>query len=214
MVSNDKKIKKNKGFTLIEVIVATMIIVVAAIPLLSTFVVSSRLNMKGRIKEQAMTVAENTVESIKALGAESTLEWVEANGSKTPAVLTNSASAAKSATPNIVKKEDATTTLSEGTEDKEVTIADSDFYFTISNVYMGKSYYDVYVTVNLDMSDDNNVRAYLKGDNYKSAYGVNIIKYYRVGAYVFPGDTLEVGVELTDMSSAIARYTGTFVSKN
>jgi prepilin-type N-terminal cleavage/methylation domain-containing protein len=75
----EKKLdKKQGGFTLIELIIAAAILVVAAIPLLQSFVVSSKVNMMGRRKEQAMTVAENICEGIKAVGPDSAYKWAEA----------------------------------------------------------------------------------------------------------------------------------------
>lgn len=63
-----KSIRNNKGFSLIEVLVAMAIFVLCAAPFLRSLVLSIQTNAKSRELLNATTVAENVMEDIKADG--------------------------------------------------------------------------------------------------------------------------------------------------
>lgn len=64
-----RKRGKNKGFTLIEVIIALAILAVALSPLIANFVVSSKMNLKSRKNLNAMNLAQDMMEGIRAYSA-------------------------------------------------------------------------------------------------------------------------------------------------
>lgn len=68
---------KNRGYTLIELIVAISILAIIAIPLMHGFVTSARMNAKAREIEQATTVAQNVMEEIKVTDVEELITDVE-----------------------------------------------------------------------------------------------------------------------------------------
>lgn len=66
-----------RGYTLIELIVAITILAIIAIPLMHGFVTVARTNAKARKIEQATTVAQNVMEEIKATPLEDLLKGIE-----------------------------------------------------------------------------------------------------------------------------------------
>lgn len=62
--------RNNKGFSLVEILVAVAILVLCAVPLLNAFVHSANANKNAREDLSATTLAENIMEEIKAAGAE------------------------------------------------------------------------------------------------------------------------------------------------
>lgn len=60
----------NKGFTLVEVLVAMIILSIVAIPILSGLVTSVRINAKARTTQQVTTVAESVMERFKGTDIE------------------------------------------------------------------------------------------------------------------------------------------------
>ena len=66
-IKNSKN--KNKGFTLIEVIISMLILAIVAIPILRSFNVSMRTNIKADEKEAAVEYAQQLMESLQSLGA-------------------------------------------------------------------------------------------------------------------------------------------------
>jgi len=64
--------KNNKGYSLVEVIVAMLVLAIAAVPLLMGFSVVSNNNVKTRKSQYANTVATNVLEAIKQFGIENT----------------------------------------------------------------------------------------------------------------------------------------------
>lgn len=66
-----------RGYTLIELIIAITILAIIAIPLMHGFVTAAKTNAKAREIEQASTVAQNTMEEIKATPIEDLIKGVE-----------------------------------------------------------------------------------------------------------------------------------------
>ena len=65
MGENEKKKRKHKGFTLVEVLVAAAILSLVVPPILSSFVTIARVNAKSRRKLSATTIANGVMESVK-----------------------------------------------------------------------------------------------------------------------------------------------------
>ena len=62
--------QSNKGFTLVEVLVAILILAIIVVPLLSAFVMSAKTNAKARQTLRATTLAQNVMEELKAIHEE------------------------------------------------------------------------------------------------------------------------------------------------
>ena len=77
------RIKKqsNKGFTLVEVLVAILILSIIVVPLLSAFVVSANTNAKARRTLRATTLAQNVLEELKAYSIETSAAQYNGTGS-------------------------------------------------------------------------------------------------------------------------------------
>lgn len=60
----------NRGFSLVEILIAVAILVLCAVPLLKAFVTSAQTNVRARQNLNATTLAENIMEEIKAAGVE------------------------------------------------------------------------------------------------------------------------------------------------
>lgn len=67
LLMRKKEKSNNKGFGLIEVLVAVAIMAIVTLPLANSFVTSADVNQKSEVKLAAITVAENTMERAKAL---------------------------------------------------------------------------------------------------------------------------------------------------
>lgn len=65
------KVKSNNGgFTLLEVLVAMIILTVVCVPLLRSFATSAQTNAKAKIQMKSTTAAENVMEKIKTMSQE------------------------------------------------------------------------------------------------------------------------------------------------
>lgn len=65
-----KKRLDNRGFTLVEIIIAVAILAIALSPLVANFIQSSKLNLKGRETLNAMNLAQDMMEGISGSTAE------------------------------------------------------------------------------------------------------------------------------------------------
>ena len=76
-----KQKQSNKGFTLVEVLVAITVLSIILVPLLSAFVVAANTNAKARQTLRATTISQNVMEELKAYSLESSAN--QYNGSET-----------------------------------------------------------------------------------------------------------------------------------
>ncbi len=85
------QMKKNSGFTLVEVIIAVAILAVAAAPMISNFVKSGTVNMKARRQLNEMNLAQDIMEGLSAYKGEEVIAKFESaqslNGTLLPARL-------------------------------------------------------------------------------------------------------------------------------
>ena len=63
----DKRKRKNSGFTLVEVLIAVAILAVISIPVLQSFVSVAQVNSKSRRRRTATTIAGNRMEACKGV---------------------------------------------------------------------------------------------------------------------------------------------------
>lgn len=73
MKSRRKKQLNNKGFSLVEVLVAMVVLSILSIPVLSSFSNAARINNKARREENANTAASDIVEKFKLVSMEKLL---------------------------------------------------------------------------------------------------------------------------------------------
>lgn len=72
------KIQRNdKGFTLVELLIAVSILAIAVVPMLANFVTSSKVNSKAKVTMNGTVVAQNIMEGISAYGVENTIIQLE-----------------------------------------------------------------------------------------------------------------------------------------
>ena len=64
-MKNHKKICSDKGFSLIEIIIAIAILAIITLPLLNAFVTSSKMNALSRNKLLAIETGKNIMEELK-----------------------------------------------------------------------------------------------------------------------------------------------------
>ncbi len=220
----EKNKKGQEGFTLIELIIAVAILVMACIPLLQSFIVSSRMNVMGRQKEQAMTVAENVCEGIKAVGPQSAYIWAEkaeTNGVtdeevialgyniipvNTGMTVSATSKTADTRTGNFSNLEKPNSTEKLGSAYASVSYADLDIYvhtFKLNNILLGKTYYDATVVMTQDLSDSETALATILYKDLFSKYNVDVMKYFNI----------EVKVSLHGSADTLATYTGSAITK-
>lgn len=65
MIKLKRRKRRNRGFTLVEVMVAAAILSLVVAPILSSFVTIARVNAKSRQKLSATTIADGIMESVK-----------------------------------------------------------------------------------------------------------------------------------------------------
>lgn len=73
--------QSNKGFTLVEVLVAILILAIIVVPLLNAFIVGANTNAKARRTLRATTLAQNVIEELKAYSLNESAEQYLGRGS-------------------------------------------------------------------------------------------------------------------------------------
>lgn len=75
MISGDnmRKINNNKGFTLIEILLSMTILSIIIVPLSTFFLTSQKISKDSEINFEAMTIAQNYFEKIKAID---NFDWI------------------------------------------------------------------------------------------------------------------------------------------
>ena len=70
----------NKGFTLLEVLVAMVILTIVCVPLLRSFATSAQTNARAKIQMKATTASENIMEQIKAMNVSELKDFMTDSG--------------------------------------------------------------------------------------------------------------------------------------
>lgn len=109
--------KQNKGFTLVEVLIAITILAIIVTPLLHAFVTSSRTNAKAKQLMKATTLAQNVMEELKANSLEEVSRQFNNNDART---YTSKNSITKVATSSWEAILNGTVLEAVNTSDKEV----------------------------------------------------------------------------------------------
>ncbi len=83
------KVGNNSGFTLLELLIAMLILAVALIPMLNSFVVNARVNRKAKIKLRSTMIAQDIMEGLKGYSTEDVFK--QFNGTNDFRLIDNSA---------------------------------------------------------------------------------------------------------------------------
>lgn len=175
---NKKKIKKNnKGFSLIELIIAMAIFVIAAVPLLHSFISTANANSKAKKQLSATAIAQDIVEGVKAqtleeiseqfnyrttkgfrvyaptaVGSVGEMLYDEAQGKYVSALQFEGLDDTAKMSPNAKNLVTASTYSTDGGNTTEFIQRDNGkYYFAMGGVKQGTAEYDV--LVELDASD-------------------------------------------------------------
>ncbi len=205
-----KRKKKNRGFTLVEVLVAAAILSLVVTPILSSFVTIARVNAKSRRELSATTIARSVMESVK--GFELAEVSKQCNDSSSGFyVIAGTISEAS---------EVGTASYASG----KFTPKDSGEYtFRIKGVRMDGTTYDVEFSYKRnDSRTKSTVVAYenkgasltpipgLTTANVLGAEGVRVLVYYDVEVKVYRGETnFSASALLTTLTGSKADYTPT-----
>lgn len=79
-----KNRRNDKGFTLVELLIAVSILAIVVVPLLTNFVASSKVNSKSKVTMNGTAVAQNIMEGINAYGVEQTIIQLEDDSDAAP----------------------------------------------------------------------------------------------------------------------------------
>lgn len=152
----EQKKQQNKGFTLIEVLVAMLILAIIVAPLLHAFVTASITNAKAKQLLRATTLAQNVMEEMKAYSLEDIARQFNGYAVDTGiAGLGNGAYEAvldgtdyvPAKTAADVEVEGGTVTASVGDEGVFLGQEDEAYHFILNEVAMQNAMYDVAIHV-------------------------------------------------------------------
>jgi len=111
----------NRGFSLLELLVSIVILVLIMIPLMNNFFRSMKINEEAASLQDYSNVAANLVENMKSMDLDQTLVQYQAN--------------------RLQSNPDGTFSLYGGTPAK------GNYYFGLENIQEGASYYDALITI-------------------------------------------------------------------
>ncbi|MED9902603.1 MAG: prepilin-type N-terminal cleavage/methylation domain-containing protein [Lachnospiraceae bacterium] len=144
----------NRGMSLVEVIIAVVILTVVMIPLLQTFVSAARYNARARERQRVTTVAQSVMEGFKAYGIEDLC--MQFNGAKPFLLYSAVDDYAEMGIPSIDTS---------GAVPVFVPHADNRYEFAIKGLLVDGKKYDAYVEVTpmsgYDMASVDNINKYL-----------------------------------------------------
>lgn len=201
------KKKKNRGFTLVEVLVAAAILSLVVTPILSSFVTIARVNAKSRRKLSATTIANGVMESVKGFELKDISQQCNDSSSGFHVV----------AVPISGASEVGTASYASGT----FTPHDSGEYtFRITGVQMDGTTYDVELKykrndarskATVNAKENNGTGAAIAGLTTTKVLGdeaVRVLTYYDVEVKVYRGNTsFASSALLASLTGSKADYT-------
>ena len=206
----DKREKKNSGFTLVEVLIAVAILAVVTIPVIQSFVSVAQVNGKSRRRLAALTVAESVMEACKSMplsefaaqcgyfsatgtaGVPFTIVSGNLNasgGSYSFGNFSGSASELKIASSKFVKvtNDNEKSAQPIATGSKQYKLKENPakkYYFWIGGIEMGNGKYDAVITYTLN-TDRSKVEATYDPWNDLSAAGLRTLRFYEIKIDVY-----------------------------
>lgn|GEM_PF-6458314 len=209
----EKKRKRRRlgqrGFTFVELLVAVAILGVCVAPIVSTFIVTARINLKGRQKEQALTVAQNIVEGVKAFGIEKTIKACDSSNTGDFKLLPENVEGSTKVSHTIVSSTLMTSVIDLSNyaywnsetfaNNTTVTVKSKSYTIKLENILLGYAYYDAKITITPNFARDH-VAGYAFQETFEH-YGKSNLKYYDIYTEVY----------LHGQTEVMASYDGSFV---
>lgn len=134
-----RKVNKNAGFSLLELLIAVIILAIIVIPLLHMFVTSTRINVKSRQTLRATTFAQDIMEGLKAYNIDELKQ--QFNEPAEGFYVINDKLIKGSVQEDTDREKDKNGTDSDGNPNPGL------YYFTMSGVTMQGSEYDALIEV-------------------------------------------------------------------
>lgn len=194
------KKKKNEGFTLVELVIAIVILAIAVSPLLSNFIQSSKMNLKSRKQLNALNLAQDIMEGMSQYTAQE-----NANYFFLASVSDNSILADKRVLPSgttVTSCSGQVTTVSNNTLTNISTPMPNDwtkFVYTVSGIQTATGNYNNYdVTITIDSTSiSTNVDAGNKTPQEiaEEINGKEYANIYHVDQYFDAVDTIKADEE-------------------
>lgn len=214
-VQDKKERRKNKGFTLVEVLVAAAILSILVPPILSSFVAVARVNAKSRRKLSATTIANGVMESVKGFELSRIAKECDypSDGFYIIAGFTGTASELNASTLGAVGTKSVSKT---GGNYNFAGQSSGNYAFKFANVEMDGTKYDVLLIYRKNATNTNgSVEVALQGGGTTTRttasilepMAVRVLTYYDVEIKVFRG-----GASLT--SKPLVSITGTKADYN
>lgn len=206
MNKKKRKRKNNKGFTLVEILIAVAIIAVVVAPILKGMVVSMKVNNRADRIQKETGVAQGIMEGMSGLSLEELALSLGGNSTDPLDFLTMPAGAHKEF-PSSPSEACITSKTVDGNTTYEFTKNSSNvYYFGIENVeYDGKKYD---VRIKLDASDYYNLKKATPTPGYNEVDYVDISNYDETqdGLYVYSEkDDSQVAQQIAQESSAMGQ---------
>jgi prepilin-type N-terminal cleavage/methylation domain-containing protein len=222
---------KQAGFSLVEVIIAVAIFSAVSVPLMSAFVLSSRLNYKTQLRANATTIAQSAMEGIKAFGLEEVSKEAHTVTAGGVQILANDGTAyggGETGTSSYVdgafvqhglitktlQQTNAITLYSGIQAYGDYSVVGEDYVFYFKHVNLSKTYYDIKVTIKPDQTPENNIALFDKV--YDGSTEIAMKSKYKtlnLGVYVYYDVTIDVVLNGDSFDEPIATYEGSMREK-
>ena len=212
-----RKKKRNRGFTLVEVLVAAAILSLVVTPILSSFVSIARVNAKSRRKLSATTIANGVMEAVKNVElAQVAKECAfQSEGFTIIPGFTGTATEVSTGTTTAKAAADRTVTKNNGKYVFKVS-TDEYYTFTFTDIAMDSTTYDVLLiyhkndtnsaeNVTVTMPDTTSVQK--TTSEILTPMGVRVLTYYDVTVKVYRGGAGFTGKPLAEITGSKADYT-------
>ena len=180
-----KKKKSNRGFTLVEVLVAAAILSLVVTPILSSYVMIAKVNAQSRRKLSATSIANCVMESVKAFElADVAMQCNFPDIAGFHVVANSYDSVSETTGPSVTKDASNNLTFNTGS---------GTYSFKIEGVKMDGTTYDVYLTYTLNewedvtTTDASNNPTTMPSKDILSAMDIRVLYYYDVDIQVYRG---------------------------
>ena len=199
--------KKNRGFTLVEVMVAAAILSLVVTPILTSFVTIARVNAKSRRKLSATAIANSVMESVKGFELSQIAKECNFQSAVGVTVIPDfTGGTAKELDPGSLSQ---TTTPSVTYSSGKYTFtarADGKYAFSFTGVRLDGTKYDVLLTYTRTSDPDAEV---VSGQTINQVLGpmsVRVLTYYEVDIKVFRGGAGFSSKPLAEITGTKADY--------
>jgi prepilin-type N-terminal cleavage/methylation domain-containing protein len=208
------KSKSNKGFTLVELLVAMVILSVVIFPTLQVFVTATKVNANSRARLQANITGDSVLESAKSFSLYSfnsqCVNLTSASSSKFSLVAgaEGRVDALKYAGGTIAWDENYTFVPADYTTDADGNKVYHSYMYAINKIRQSKSYYDAVIVFQEVEYTDASVTPMVSEEQVSSVYSY-YNKKFDITVYVYKHSDDPVYIGATDLSeNAVVVLTG------